>query len=269
MDTTGNGTAALDKDAADQNDPSKRGRSKIVFVYSDLESAVDLARTIQSRTGMTCETKQLATWMNQSAEGGTFRSFLGAARSFGLVETQQGNVTLTPLGLNALNEHTRAHALTEAFLRVPLHAAMYQQFQTHALPPPAAIERHFESLGVPPKQKERARQTFVKSAQYAGFIDPLSGRFIKPATVPAGRPVEDEAEFKRLNEGGGGGDGGGLNLDPLLIELLRKIPPQGSGWPGEQRARWFRTFAMNVSQIYDTEGQEVDLVIKLEQKSVQ
>lgn len=261
MDTPQNGSTAGHKDAADENDASKRGRSKIAFVYSDLEGAVDLARTIQTRTGMTCEIKQLATWMNQSAEGGTFRSLLGAARSFGLVETQQGNVTLTTLGLNALNEHTRPHALSEAFLKVPLHSAMYQQFQTHALPPPAAIERHFESLGVPPKQKERARQTFVKSAQFAGFIDPSSGRFIRPATPAPATGFQAPPENPK---GGGGGEGDGLNLDPLLIELLRKIPPKENGWPGEQRARWFRTFAMNVSQIYDEEGKEVDLAIKLD-----
>jgi hypothetical protein len=38
-------------------------------------------------------------------------------------------------------------------------------------PPPPAIERQVEQLGVSPKQKERARQSFMKSAQYAGFID--------------------------------------------------------------------------------------------------
>lgn len=264
MDTSQNGSAT-GQNASDDFDASKRGRSKIAFVYSDLLGALELARTIQTQTGMTCQIKQLAAWMDQSAEGGTFRSLLGAARMFGLVETQQGNVSLTPLGLNALNDETRAHALSEAFLRVPLHAAMYQQFQTHVLPPPAAIERHFETLGVPPKQKERARQTFVKSAHVAGYIDPSSGRFIRPATqATSGTPVADE---KPPSGGGGGGEGNdGLNLDPLLIELLRKIPPKDKGWPGEQRARWFRTFAMNVSQIYDADSEEVDLVITLDQK---
>lgn len=263
MDNSGNGSAA-GRNAAEEAD-AKRGRSKIGFVYSDLEGAVDLAREIQNRTGMTCQIKQLATWLNQSAEGGTFRALLGAARAFGLVETQQGNVSLTALGLEALNDHTRAQALAEAFLRVPLHAAMYQQFQTHALPPPAAIERHFESIGVPPKQKERARQTFVKSAQYAGFIDPTTGRFIRPATPPPATGLPTVIEMPKLG-GGGGSDGSGLDLDPLLIELLRKIPPTDKGWPANQRVRWFRTFAMNVSEIYDSEGEEVDLVIKLDQQ---
>jgi hypothetical protein len=37
-----------------------------------------------------------------------------------------------------------------------------------------------EQLGVSPKQKERARQTLIKSAQYAGFIDASTARFVKP-----------------------------------------------------------------------------------------
>ena len=60
-------------------------------------------------------------------------------------------------------------------------------------------------------------------------------------------------------------NGGGtveLNLDPLLIELLKKIPPLSeSGWPAAHRVRWFRTFAMNVAQIYDNDSSPIELEI--------
>jgi hypothetical protein len=46
------------------------------------------------------------------------------------------------------------------------------------------------------------------------------------------------------------------------MESLRKIPAPDEGWPKEQRLRWFRTLAMNVSQIYDTD-EVVDLSISL------
>lgn len=70
---------------------------------------------------------------------------------------------------------------------------------------------------------------------------------------------------KEENGGGGSGDGGGvgLNLDPLLIELLKKIPLAEAGWPEAQRVRWFKTFAMNVSQIYDEDDKPVELDIKV------
>ncbi len=253
-------TAAAGDGINDERTAAPRIRSKISFVYNDLEAAVGLASKLQSTAGTTCRVKQLASWMNQTAAGGTFRSILGAARSFGLVETQHGGiVSLTRLGRNVLDDAERSNALAEAFLSVPLHAEMYEQYQGNSLPPPAAVERHMEGLGVPPKQKERARQTFTKSAHFAGFIESSTERFIRPATadVPA-------ASASELPKAGGDGNGGGLNLDLLLVALLEKIPAVKEKWPEGKRVRWFRTFAMNVSQIYDTEDEAVDLVITVE-----
>jgi hypothetical protein len=68
--------------------------------------------------------------------------------------------------------------------------------------------------------------------------------------------------------GSGGGNGGsvGFDLDPLLIALLQKIPAQGEAWPAEKRLRWFRTFAMNVSQVYDEDDAPVEMKIEIEGK---
>ena len=261
MDTPNSGDAAVAQINDEQTVAAGRDRSRISFVYNDLEAAVGLAGKLRSNAGSACDVKQLASWMNQSPKGGTFRSILAAARLFGLVETQTGGqVLLTSLGQNALDDTRSPQALADAFLAVELHAAMYRQYEGNALPPAAAIERQLESLGVPPKQKVRARQTFTKSAQFAGFIDPPTGRFIRPATSTASS-LEPP---KRSGGGGGDGEDGGLNLDPLLVALLRKIPPVGEDWPRAHRVRWFRTFAMNVSQIYDTGDEVVDLVIKVE-----
>jgi hypothetical protein len=50
----------------------------------------------------------------------------------------------------------------------------------------------------------------------------------------------------------------------LLIALLKKVPSPEKGWPAPARVRWFRTFAMNVSQIYDGDGEPVEMKIDLE-----
>jgi len=48
------------------------------------------------------------------------------------------------------------------------------------------------------------------------------------------------------------------------MALLRKIPKAGmDAWPADNRLRWFRTFAMNVSQVYDADDDPVELEIKL------
>jgi hypothetical protein len=49
-----------------------------------------------------------------------------------------------------------------------------------------------------------------------------------------------------------------------LLALLKKIPDLEKGWAAAQRVRWFRTFAMNVSQIYDDESEPVEMKIELE-----
>jgi len=116
-----------------------------------------------------------------------------------------------------------------------------------------------------PGTKERARQTFMKSAIYAGFIDPATGRFVKPGIS---QREESAPQHEKNEQGGGDGDGtGDLELAPLLIALLKKIPSADKGWPAAQRVRWFRTFAMNVSQIYDGEGTPAEMKIELEKEA--
>jgi hypothetical protein len=48
---------------------------------------------------------------------------------------------------------------------------------------------------------------------------------------------------------------------------LKKIPSTEKGWPGPQRVRWFRTFAMNVSQIYDGDDEPVEMKIDLDKEA--
>jgi hypothetical protein len=189
---------------------------------------------------------------------------------FGLIDTGQGRATLTELGREALDGSGAGRAArVQAFLNPELFNRMYEQNRGHILPPPAAIERQMEQMGISPKQKERARQTFSKSATYAGFIDTTTGRFVKPGNLGITREESPPVHQERERDFGGGGDSGdGLNLDPLLIALLKKIPDADKGWPASQRLRWFRTFAMNVSQIYDgDDGAPVEMKIDLDKST--
>ena len=68
-----------------QIEPERRERSRIEFPYSDLEAAESIATTILTRSGSSCEIHQLAGWMDQALNSGTFRAKLSAARTFGLI----------------------------------------------------------------------------------------------------------------------------------------------------------------------------------------
>jgi hypothetical protein len=73
--------------------------------------------------------------MGQTASGGTFRTRLGAAKMFGLIETGQGRAALTQLGRDVIDSSGNAHASrVTAFLNVELFKAMYDQFKGNALP---------------------------------------------------------------------------------------------------------------------------------------
>ncbi len=235
-----------------------RERSTIEFPYSDLGSAVELARMIDNRAGNECEVTQLAAWMGQSASGGTFRSRYSAARLFGLIETVRGGgVKLTALGSDVLSPERSDRAKAEAFLKVGLFRQMYDTRKGQSLPPAAALARMVTNLGVAPKQAERARQTFVKSAHVAQFIDPQTGVFISPSFQPTDDPGQKEppASPKPEPNGGGGDDNGGQppRLDPIIRGLIDRLPDAGKPWPSKDRKLWLGILESAFELVYTDE----------------
>jgi hypothetical protein len=261
--------------AKSDDEGQTRQRSTIQFPYEDLQSAIDLASAIHSNAGLgECDDSQLAVWSGQSPKSSGYRIQLAAARLFGFVETTAGQHKLTQLGSAVIDPNSARAAKVEAFLTVPLFKAIYEKYKGGVLPSQAAaLEREIVAMGVSDKVKDRARVKFEKSADSAGFFEHGKNRLVMPAVslLREGPPAPEKEKEEKLGGGlGGGGNGGGrgsdLNLDPLLVELLKKIPPTESGWDSAQRLRWFRTFAMNVSQIYDTDD-PVELEIKISKEN--
>ena len=141
-------------------------------------------------------------------------------------------------------------ARVTAFLNVELFRVMYEQYKANALPPPPAIERQMEQLGVSPKQKERARQTFIKSAQYAGFINSATGRFVKPGIASKDdRDRQQEKPIETVRFAGGGGDEPPA-IDPIIAGLLKRLPKSGEVWPVEDRKLWLQLLEGSFKLIY-------------------
>ena len=258
-----NESAAVEGATPDESGGSegKRQRSTIAFPYTDYDNAEKIAQAIHGNVGHgVCALDQLAPWTGQSAKSSTFRAQVAAARLFGLVESDGAEAyQLTQLGARVVDQAQARAAKAEAFLTVPLFKAVYERYKGAVLPEKStAIEHEIAVLGVSEKQKARARQVLLSSAEQTGFFGHGKNKLVMPAVVvPAAVP-----EVKKKN--GYGGDEGverNLDLDPLLMALLRKIPSREEGWPSEKRVRWFRTFAMNVSQVYDSDDQPVELMI--------
>lgn len=265
-----NGDTASPQDKSDTKATRAYERSTIEFPYNDLDDAVSIAKAIHMNAGMSCTLDQLAAYLGQSMTSGAFRGRVSNAGTFRLTENERGGVRLSDLGLRAVDENKEPEARADAFLSVPLYLEIYEKYRGYTLPPAAALEREMLALGVSSKQTNKARQAFMRSAKQAGFFTHGEDRLVKPAfgATPTTKPIKSasgEEKPKGKGEGGsGGGDNVGLNLDPLIIELLRKIPPADKGWPVAKRLRWMRTFAMNVSQIYDDEDQPVEFKIEIE-----
>lgn len=254
----------LEMDNEDTGD-GKRQRSAIAFPYTDYDNVESIVRAIHENVGHgDCSGGQLAAWTQQSSKSSGFRVQLSAARLFGVIESgnESDTLRLTDLGRHIMDPNKARGAKAEAFLRVPLFKALYEKYRDGVTPPSAALEREILGLGVGEKQKSRARQIFESSAQQTGFREAAPNRLVRPAV--AVRDVPPPPDKPKT----GGGDGGGdLNLDPLLMALLRKIPPTQEGWPAERRLRWFKTFAMNVSEVYDGENEPVELTVDVKNRT--
>ncbi len=238
-----------------------RDRSTIGFPYLDLDDAIEVAKAIHNNAGTACTTDQLAGYLNQSARGGGFRIRVLNAKTYGLIENPRGTVALTDIGKRMADPAQEAAARVQAFFHVPLFSAVYDKFKGNVLPPKAALTREISGIGVAASQAERARQLLEKSAEQSGFFAHGRDRLVEP--VVRGAKAEPPQKEEQKNSNGGGGGGGELDLDPLLVALIQKIPSRGAEWPAEKRVRWFRTFAMNVSQVYDDDDTPVELKIDL------
>lgn len=261
---TGTGEASAGAAAAESQ---ARQRSTIAFPYMDLGAAMSMVKTLHDKAGNEqCSLTQLSAWMGTTTTSSTFRVQVATTRLFGLIDSDgPDSYRLSPLGRRIVDPVQEGKAKVDAFLNVPLFNALYQSHKDGILPPAAALEREIAGLGVSEKQKDRGRQVFERSAELAGYFEHGKNRLVPPVFK-----ASESNEFKPPKDeegsgasGGGGSGGNGLGLDPLLMALLVKIPKAGEKWPDAARLRWFRTFAMNVSQVYDDPDKPVELEIKL------
>lgn len=222
-----------------------RGRSTIEFPYLDLETAMEMAHAVKAVGGTSADWNQLAVKLSMAPDGGGFRLRIMAAKVFGILSSDRGRIELTDLGIRIVDSQYERSAKVEAFMRVQLFKLLYDKLAGQTLPPPAAIERMAELAGVAPKQKEKARQVFIKSAKQAGMFDLSPDRLAMPpglngqGSVPKSAPEAvvtsslPESTVRTSTE----------LLHPFIKGLLDKLPPADTEWAIKDRAKWLTTAA--------------------------
>jgi hypothetical protein len=240
-----------DVEAGDESESDKRQRGAISFPYYDLSDAEKVAGAAWEIAGAGPAPLDavMAKLGHTTVQSGGFRGKTSAARLFGLTRTSGMNLTLTELGRQIVQGSTRDQARVDAFLRVPLYRAMYDKYRGGTLPGEAGIEAEMVALGVTPKQRDRARQGFQRSAEHAGFFRAGRDKLIAPTfgTTPADQ-TEPEADEPPAQEQ----VPVSVSTEPLIRGLFEKLPPPGP-WAESERQRWLDAASMIFGLVYQEE----------------
>lgn len=242
-------------------------RSSIKFPYLDQDDSVELARKVFELGGKSCDKVALAAGFNVSAEGGAFGLRLATAKMYGFISAEKKTVSLTELGQKVVDPDTEKAARAESFLQVPLYDKLYEDYQGQLLPGNDGLEMHIVKLGVAPKQKDKARQVFQRSAKQAGFFSIANNRLVAPQ-------FKGTSDVLLLgdNPDGGNGKGGtlpppppprGPELPPHVQLLVSKLPPEGEKtWGMTGRKKWLEAALKIFDLIYETDpGDNTELLI--------
>jgi hypothetical protein len=209
---------------------SKYLRSTIAFPYSGLKDAEQIARALHDSWGGAASPDQLAASLDASPRSGSFRVKLATARTFNVIAISRGNVALTDLGRKLIDPQTRAAARVEAFLAVPLFAALVNEYKGNMLPPDSGLEQKILDLGVSVKQTAKARQAFQRSAELAGFFKMGKDRLVQPALPGSDKAAAAPKDPKQNGEVSNSTDALPAPLPELWLTLLR----DGREWSPEK-----------------------------------
>lgn len=246
-----------------------RERSTIAFPYLDLNDAAEVAHAVHTVGGSTCQWDQLAAQLNQAATGGAFRMRIQTAKMYGLLTYDRGTVTLSPIGTKLCDPEQEKAARVEAFLAIPLYKRIYEEFKNGTLPPTSGLETAIGGFGVAPKQKERARQVFQRSAAQAGFFAFGNNKLVMPSikastsTILLDEP-EQETEKKKKKEEPEEHD----HRHPLIEGLLKELPEPKTEWSTEERKKWLEMASTIFNMIYkDSDDSRGCLKVVVERNS--
>lgn len=255
-------------DRATVLDRGGREVSTISFPYVDLDEAVKVAKAMHEvGGGVPMDRDQVASAMRH-APGGAFANKLSAAKQFGLIDSQQGRWSLTPLGFEVIEPGREAAAKAEAFLNVELYRRTFDEFRSKMLPGKGGLENAFVTFGVAVKQKEKARQTFERSARSAGFFpNGTEDRLVQPVIgASARRPVEEsEAPSQTQVAAPVAATTVPAGLNPFIQGLLTELPAAKSDWSTADRVKWLQAAAQIFDLIY--EGGDGPVVVQAKSSS--
>ena len=245
-----------------------RGRSTVEFPYFDLDGAVEIAQAIRELGVSSCEQTSLAAKLSMAPDGGGFRMRIITAKIFNLISygrSSNGIIELTEIGKMIAEPQTEKRGRVDSFMSVSLYKTLFERLKGQTMPPPVAIEGLMQTLGVAPKQKDRARQVFLRSAKQASLFEIAPDRLTYPVMFNTGNATPNstseihekhkssDEENKKTHK----------SLHPFIQGLIQKLPEPDSEWDLVARAKWLTT-AANIFDLMYSPGSDTGLKVTLE-----
>jgi hypothetical protein len=257
---------AVKEPEADPKAGKPRAKSGVSFPYFDLTQSIEVAKAMHERAGGTCDLAQLATLLDYSGvKNGAFRMRVSAAKMFGLIEPadeQKLRVSARGLAIVApISEAQAIRAKLDAFLAIELFKKVYEQYHGTSLPEAVGLRNQLQTeYQVVQDRIAPTIRIMLDSAEQAGLFTTAGNRsrMVMPlaapsAVAPPPATLPPAVQHDTTRQGGNGGNGGGddgLDIDPAILGLLKRLPPGGTPLSAKRRKTLIEAFTATVNFIY-------------------
>lgn len=246
-------------------------RSSVSYPYFDLTDSITVARVIHENRGTSCTPDQLASELKyKSTLSGTYQTRVSAAKQFGLVRSDNGDIYVTDRARTILApvfENEAKRLRVEAFLEVNLFKLVYEKFKGTTLPSKMGLRNLFISgFGISEDRADPAIRVFMDSAmQAAMFPNDDQSRLVVPTFLekadvnkpPLHSPdttLTHKEENRKISKRDDFDKEGG-QYHPFIQGLLQKLPNPDSEWSLEARKKWLTT-AENIFGLMYTHSED-------------
>jgi len=122
-------------------------------------------------------------------------------------------------------------------------------------------------MGVAPKQANRARQAFQRSAEVAGFFWQGRDRLVLPPSDQAGTLAGVSTTKRSTDQGPAAQEPDVLRgRHPLIVGLFRELPTEDADFADEKRRVWLSTASAIFDLVWGKAGAEPTAESKAEPK---
>lgn len=217
------------------------------FTIFDLESCIEVARTVQAKGGRLSSAELAAHMGYKSDNNGSFNTRLANARLFGLITGSSSAIEPTERALAILHPDypaTAVQARVDAFTSVPLYAAVLDQYHGQPLPDETGLRNALSTRwGINADKAPMVLARLLESADQAGLFSTTGrrDRMIRPSVGPAPAAAEHETPEGVEPAPSPAPAVSGVRQNKLIDGTLEMLPDDRT-WDEMSLKHWMRFF---------------------------